>query len=145
MPNPPAPAPQSASRLVPIDQFYREHRTGLLFAAAFAFCFNAIMAWHLGWTTMLLIIGAHVAAILYRVPILPPSFPRRRLKDLPASKDLLVAAAWAGRGGAGGVPRLRSWPSPVKGGVPCVGWAGGAPAGPLPAAECGLPERGALS
>ncbi len=89
------PAANTADIPVPVDRFYQDHRPGLLCVAALAFGFNLVMALHLGWPTLGLILAAHVAAILYTVPILPSSFPRRRLKDLPASKDLLVAAAWA--------------------------------------------------
>jgi len=78
----------------PFDMFYRRHQRMLM-----------ILAW-LGWGAAMLVavqinffaagvLGfATAAAILYGVPLLPPSFKRRCLRDWPGSKDVLVAAAW---------------------------------------------------
>jgi 4-hydroxy-3-methylbut-2-enyl diphosphate reductase len=71
----------------------RENR--LLLAAGGLGLGSLALAWHYGPGVLLLLALAYAAGIIYTVPLLPRRFSRRRLKDIPASKDLFVAAAWA--------------------------------------------------
>lgn len=81
--------------LSPVDQFFLRHRWSLtaLAGAALTACLAAAV--HLGGSTFLLTSVGLLISCLYAIPLLPGKRTYRRLKDLPASKDLLVACAWA--------------------------------------------------
>ncbi len=77
------------------DGFYRRHRRILLILAWFGWTAGMLLAAQISLFAAAALGLATLAAIIYRVPILPPSYKRRCLRDWPGSKDALVAAAWA--------------------------------------------------
>lgn len=81
--------------LSPVDQFFLRHRRSLAALAGAALMACLASAYHLGAPTFLLTSIGLLISCLYAIPLLPGTRPYRRLKDLPASKDLLVACAWA--------------------------------------------------
>jgi 4-hydroxy-3-methylbut-2-enyl diphosphate reductase len=87
--------PEETRGIVHVDAFYHQHRRAIWIGALAGFFLNISLAWKLGYEMAALIGTANIFAVLYAVPFLPKSFRFRRLKDFPASKDLLVAAAWA--------------------------------------------------
>ncbi len=89
------PPEENTRFLLPVDRFYREHRRLLLACAGAALLGSLVLAAFVGPAAVSLMSFAYAGAVLYAFPLLPARFSHRRLKDLPASKDLLVAAAWA--------------------------------------------------
>lgn len=79
--------------------FYQHHARPLLAASAvLAIGSVASIALAGERASLLLLLAAYALGVAYSVPLVPPRWRRRlpfaRLKDLPASKDLFVAAAW---------------------------------------------------
>ncbi|MHC4884345.1 MAG: 4-hydroxy-3-methylbut-2-enyl diphosphate reductase [Planctomycetota bacterium] len=75
--------------------FYRRYRMLLLGLAGIMTAASLALAWRIDLHLLLLLVLAYGAGAFYTVPILPGRFHYRRLKDLPASKDIFVATAWA--------------------------------------------------
>ncbi len=89
----PANVPQE--NLSPTDRFLRKNRFTLKLAATLSLAICLLCAWQLSQNALEGLAIACAGAIIYSIRILPHRFRYRRIKDLPASKDLFVAAAWA--------------------------------------------------
>jgi 4-hydroxy-3-methylbut-2-enyl diphosphate reductase len=70
------------------------HR-GVLITAGVMGAVAVASAARLGTGPLLVLLVAGAAGIVYSVPLAPASLRYRRLKDIPASKDVFVAAAWS--------------------------------------------------
>ncbi len=89
---PPAPSPDHQAQTV--ETFFGRNRIRLLLLAGALGVVSFYLAWRFGRRLPALLAVAYVAGIVYTVPLLPAGFIRRRLKDIPASKDIFVALAW---------------------------------------------------
>ncbi len=87
-------APEKQAALVQDDRFFAQYRHVLVPAALVAAVASAVLVWRIDWRMLMLMLIAHAAAVLYAVPLLPKRFRFRRMRDVPASKDVLVALAW---------------------------------------------------
>ncbi len=88
-------APPSAGELPPFDAFFAAHRLGL-YALSAALALSSLLLAATTSRAVLILLGlAYLGGIAYAMPLLPRGFRRRRLKDIPASKDLFTAVAWA--------------------------------------------------
>lgn len=85
----------SLRTLTPVDQFFLRHRYSLMGLAGAALAVCLASAAHLGTPTFLLTVLGLLISCLYAIPLLPGKRTYRRMKDLPASKDVFVACAWA--------------------------------------------------
>ncbi len=78
---------------------YRRYPTPILVASALAGLGALVVAIHLGLLPFALVALSLAGGAVYGVRILPPSLSGligiRRIKDIPASKDLSTAAGWA--------------------------------------------------
>jgi 4-hydroxy-3-methylbut-2-enyl diphosphate reductase len=90
-------APQVAELNPPARvAFYARHPKMLIaITTIFAVSSVVIAARFLGLTETLLLLAAYVIALAYNVPLAPRRLRIRRLKDIPASKDIFTAVAWA--------------------------------------------------
>ncbi|MFH0910413.1 MAG: 4-hydroxy-3-methylbut-2-enyl diphosphate reductase [Planctomycetota bacterium] len=87
--------PPLADELPALDAFYEKWK-GLLFALAGGLTAAGLaLAWRLSHGLFLLLCLAYLGGVIYAVPILPRGYRWRRLKDIPASKDIFTAGAWA--------------------------------------------------
>jgi (E)-4-hydroxy-3-methyl-but-2-enyl pyrophosphate reductase len=79
--------------------FFKKYKKILVFSAILSAMLSASIAATLKPETLLVISIALVLGIIYSRPILPekwqPSLRLMRLRDIPGSKNILVAAAWA--------------------------------------------------
>jgi (E)-4-hydroxy-3-methyl-but-2-enyl pyrophosphate reductase len=79
--------------------FLIKYRIPLIISAVISGLLTVIIAATLQLEALLVILVALCLGLIYSVPILPEGWTRRihlhRLRDIPASKDILVATAWA--------------------------------------------------
>jgi len=80
------------------EETYRSHEKSYIGAALVSLLVSLFLASTLGPGPFLLLLLISVLGILYNTPILPFRRRLRRLKDLPGSKNLSVALAWAAVG-----------------------------------------------
>jgi 4-hydroxybenzoate polyprenyltransferase len=64
-------------------------------AAVLAYLVAMILAVYLGTPVLVLVSIPLVLGLLYSLRLLPPSFPYRRLKEIPLMKNLVVGFSWA--------------------------------------------------
>ncbi len=80
-------------------RFFRDYGRALIVSAAIASCIALSLAYMLGFLDFLLLLLPYLLGIVYTIRIVPaklqPFVKYKRLKDLPGSKDFLVALAWA--------------------------------------------------
>jgi (E)-4-hydroxy-3-methyl-but-2-enyl pyrophosphate reductase len=80
--------------------FFKKYKKILVFSAILSALLSASIAATLKPETLLVISIALILGILYSLPILPekwqPKLRLMRLRDIPGSKNIIVAAAWAG-------------------------------------------------
>ncbi len=88
--------------------FFHRHRRGVLAAAGLLSAAALALAFAIGPLVGLALAGADLIAALYSLRILPA---RIRMRDIPGSKDFLIALAWAFVAVA--LPRLAEPQSPV--------------------------------
>ncbi|MBN1257450.1 MAG: 4-hydroxy-3-methylbut-2-enyl diphosphate reductase, partial [Planctomycetes bacterium] len=86
--------PLSETGLKMLGGFYQRYRTILFTLAGILSLVSFIMAWQFPHLVILLAI-TYIGGIVYSFPLLPRGMRWRRLKDIPASKDIFVASAWA--------------------------------------------------
>jgi 4-hydroxy-3-methylbut-2-enyl diphosphate reductase len=80
------------------EEIYRSHKKRYIGAALVSLLASLFLACTLGSGPFSLLLLISVLGILYNMPILPFRHRFRRLKDLPGSKNLSVALAWAAVG-----------------------------------------------
>lgn len=85
----------STSVLSDFDAFYDRHKKELFLAAGVLAAASLAVAVPLGAPALILLALAYFGGTVYALPLLPRRFHRRRLKDIPASKDVFVATAWS--------------------------------------------------
>jgi len=94
-----APGEAAPRCMPPRLAFYRRHQCKLLLAsgAATLAAFAALAAYRNYWSLSLLAV-AYAFGLAYSLPVIPGPLSQRlggaRLKDLPASKDILIALGW---------------------------------------------------
>ncbi len=80
-------------------EFYDRHKRLLIFLGVFSALGALISALTLGIWPFLLILAMSILGVVYRIRIIPKSWAGplgyHSLKDIPASKDLFLAMAWA--------------------------------------------------
>jgi len=74
---------------------YRRHERAFLYTALMALLLSLALAAFRGWWTFLVLMGLAVAGLLYTAPLFPRHGHFRRLRDLPGSKNIFMALAWA--------------------------------------------------
>ncbi len=75
--------------------FTKRYTNALLALSFVAYALAFLIAWGFGVTAMAITAVPLLSGILYSVPLLPEGFRFRRMKDIPAVKNLLVGIAWA--------------------------------------------------
>jgi len=80
------------------DKTYQAHEKRYIGAALISLVVSLILAATLGMGPFGLLLTLSILGILYNTPILPFRGRWRRLKDLPGSKNMSVALAWASVG-----------------------------------------------
>lgn len=77
--------------------FYRQHARLLLGCATVLALSSIALAFTLGPAAATLLVAAYMIGVAYNINVLPKhrlGLRRRRLKDIPASKDVFTASAW---------------------------------------------------
>ena len=80
------------------EETYRAHEKLYIGTALTSLCASLFLAATLGTEPFTLLLTISVLGILYNTPVLPFRGRLRRLKDLPGSKNMSVALAWAAVG-----------------------------------------------
>ncbi len=79
--------------------FYSRNKRGLILLGSLAALAALLVALTMGTWPFLLILAMSVLGVVYRIPLIPKKWPGllgyRCLQDIPASKDLFLALAWA--------------------------------------------------
>jgi len=79
--------------------FLIKYKAPLIISAMASGVLTVVLAATLQLETLFVILAALFLGLIYSVPLLPERWTKRtrlhRLRDVPASKDILVAAAWA--------------------------------------------------
>jgi (E)-4-hydroxy-3-methyl-but-2-enyl pyrophosphate reductase len=79
--------------------FYRTHRVFLILSGVFSMIGALALSFYLGTPIFFAIAGLSILGILYSLPIVPVSLRHlwrySKIKDIPGSKTLSVALAWA--------------------------------------------------
>ncbi|MBU0729537.1 MAG: 4-hydroxy-3-methylbut-2-enyl diphosphate reductase [Proteobacteria bacterium] len=79
--------------------FYRRYRWTFLIASAIALTGSLTLAFGMGSQSFLLLLGMSILGVLYSVRFIPKSLSTvtrvRGLKEIPGSKSIFVAMAWA--------------------------------------------------
>ncbi|HIH03581.1 MAG TPA: UbiA family prenyltransferase [Methanoregulaceae archaeon] len=76
-------------------QFTKRFGKALEYGALIAYALAVLIAVPFGLGAVLVTLVPLVAGILYSVPLLPPRFGYRRLKEIPVMKNLVVGSSWA--------------------------------------------------
>jgi (E)-4-hydroxy-3-methyl-but-2-enyl pyrophosphate reductase len=80
-------------------EFYDRHKRLLIFLGGLSALGALLCALSLGTWPFLLILAMSILGVVYRIRLIPQSWPAplgyHSLKDIPASKDLALALAWA--------------------------------------------------
>jgi 4-hydroxy-3-methylbut-2-enyl diphosphate reductase len=78
---------------------YKKHRTGFMVSGLFAISGALSLAYTLGTATLLAMLGLSILGSIYSIPIVPSSrrhlWRYSKIKDIPGSKTLSEALAWA--------------------------------------------------
>jgi len=79
--------------------FYRKHKVFLIFTGITAVLAALVLSYQMGATIYLVIAGLCILGIVYSIPIVPRSLRHlwrySKIKDIPGSKTLSEALAWA--------------------------------------------------
>ena len=78
--------------------FFTQHARLLVSLSVVLSTGSLVIASSLGVVSLVLLAGAYAIAVIYNVRVIPARWawlPYQRLKDIPASKDVFSAAAWA--------------------------------------------------
>ena len=76
-------------------KFTKRFGKPLEYGALVAYALAVLIAVPFGLGAVLVTLVPLIAGILYSVPLLPPSFGYRRLKEIPVMKNLVVGSSWA--------------------------------------------------
>ncbi|MDI9569583.1 MAG: 4-hydroxy-3-methylbut-2-enyl diphosphate reductase [Pseudomonadota bacterium] len=77
------------------EESYHRHESGYLTAAILALAFSLGAGMLSGGTAFLFLLAMSILGILYNVQLAPPGWSYRGIGDLPGSKNITVAFAWA--------------------------------------------------
>jgi len=77
------------------EESYRRHESAYLAASSFSLLLALIIGFFLGQAAFLLLLCMSILGALYNARIFPPGWRFGRLKDLPGSKNISMAIAWA--------------------------------------------------
>ncbi|MBN2713582.1 MAG: 4-hydroxy-3-methylbut-2-enyl diphosphate reductase [Planctomycetes bacterium] len=88
------PSGKYTRELAVIDSFYQSHRLLLLTPGVLSIIAALYLSLTINQSAFLLILGASIISFLYSAPIFLGTAKYNRIKDIPASKDIFVAAAW---------------------------------------------------
>jgi len=81
-------------------EFYEKHGSALWIAGIASMLFALMVSLTLGLPTFLFLLAACIGGVTYSLSVIPSgrlkSIRYRRLKDIPGSKTLFIALAWAG-------------------------------------------------
>ena len=80
------------------EETYRTHEKNYIGAALLSLLGALLFASTLGISAFILLLLISVLGVLYNIPLLPLRGGLRKLKDLPGSKNIVVALAWAAVG-----------------------------------------------
>jgi len=80
-------------------KFYQKHRKPLITCGVLSITVALLGCWNLGQLPFILLFISSILGIAYRVQLIPKKLSRKlryfKLKDIPASKNIFVALAWA--------------------------------------------------
>ncbi len=76
-------------------RFLAAHQGTFITTCVLSLLISLTAAWALGPPSFLILLGVTMLGVLYSVPFIPGWKARRALKDLPGTKAIFVAMAWA--------------------------------------------------
>ncbi|MCX6347989.1 MAG: 4-hydroxy-3-methylbut-2-enyl diphosphate reductase [Candidatus Aureabacteria bacterium] len=74
--------------------FFRSHRSPILLVSVASLLLAFLIGARLGTLPLLLVLFTLLLGLSYSFRILPRPFPRRRLKDIPGSKEIFSSLGW---------------------------------------------------
>lgn len=76
------------------NQWLAKHRVYLIALTALAGAASIVLALQLAWSTLALMVPALLVALAYAIRVVPSSFGRQALRDLPGAKLYLIGLVW---------------------------------------------------
>lgn len=77
------------------DETYVRHRSGYMAVAVSALIFAMMLSMAVGVSSFLSLFVLSLLGMLYNIVVFPGSMKLKRLRDIPGSKNIFMAAAWA--------------------------------------------------
>ncbi len=77
------------------EETYARHARLFIFTALFALLLSLGLAYMIGLVPYLILAAVSIVGALYNLRVFPKGWRFRRLRDLPGTKNFLMAAAWA--------------------------------------------------